>query len=281
VEITTPAPDGGGRCRRLRPAARALRRLQPSLRRGLRRTAGCGRVHFVGQGPTDSVEAAQQSPDFGTGGVAQLGEPLEFLRGVATGVFDGPLSRIARLSGAQMGPIPDALRFFLGGLRQLRGLLAGRGELDGGAFLGGGHGRFPFLPFPAPVLLVPGDLGLRLGEQRGGAPFRGLTDLCGLLLGGAQQPFQTRTQPTVARRLRGGVLGLWTTLVHRLHRSEVLHVAVEATGGQLGDRHGRRDVPEVVQRDGQLVVSIEHHTAMGAGAVSFRLFDRTGSQATR
>ena len=165
-------------------------------------------VHFVGQGVTDSIEAAQQSPDFGPGGVAQLGEPLEFLRGVATGVFDGLLSRIARLSGAQMGPIADALRLFLGGLRQLRGLLGGRGERDGGAFLGGGHGRFPFLPFPAPVLLVPGDLGVRLGEQRGGAPFRGLTDLCGLLLGGAQQPFQTHTQPTVARRLRGGVLGL-------------------------------------------------------------------------
>ncbi len=42
---------------------------------------------------------------------------------------------------------------------------------------------------------------------------------------------------------------------------------------QLGRRHGRRDVAQMIQRVGQLVMSIEYSTAMGTGPPSVRLLD--------
>jgi len=42
---------------------------------------------------------------------------------------------------------------------------------------------------------------------------------------------------------------------------------------QLRGRHGRRDVAQMIQRVGQLVMSIEHSTAMGTGPPSVRLLD--------
>jgi hypothetical protein len=70
-----------------------------------------------------------------------------------------------------------------------------------------------FLPSSAPILLVPGDLGVRLGEQSSRAPFRGLPNLCRLVLRRLHQAVQARTQPTFAcwRRCAVGLCAL----VHR------------------------------------------------------------------
>jgi hypothetical protein len=42
---------------------------------------------------------------------------------------------------------------------------------------------------------------------------------------------------------------------------------------QLRGRHDGRQVTQVIKRVGQLVMSIEHNTAMGAGPSSVRLLD--------
>jgi hypothetical protein len=65
--------------------------------------------------------------------------------------------------------------------------------------LGGNEGRLPLLPCPTPILLVPGDLGVRFGQQGRRTPLRDLTDLCRLVLGGPQQPVEVGAQPVIAR----------------------------------------------------------------------------------
>src|SRR6185369_10442867 len=88
------------------------------------RHAAARGVQLVGQSLAEPVEAAQEALHLGPGGVAQLDEPLELLRGVAAAAVDGLRGRDADLLGSPTGPSEDALRLLVGGGHQLRGLVA-------------------------------------------------------------------------------------------------------------------------------------------------------------
>src|SRR6185295_11603840 len=57
----------------------------------------------------------------------------------------------------------------------------------------------------------------------------------------------------------------------RLHRSDVLHTTAEAMDEQLGGRHRCCHVAQMIERFGQLVMLIDHDTAMRAGPPSVHL----------